>query len=152
MIQRIQSIWFFLAALCIALLLFVPIISKVINDSEYWINTIGLYQQTNGAANKIEAFLPMTIITVASAILLLVTIFMFKDRKRQKSVAFVSLILILVLSILTYINLEKITGGLEGVTYKLGAILPIIAIIFIYLGVRGINNDEKLIKSADRLR
>jgi hypothetical protein len=152
MIQRIQSIWFFLAALCIALLLFVPIISKVINESEYWVNTIGLYQQTNGAANKIEPFLPLTILTIASAAMLLLTIFTFKNRTQQKRVALASLILILVLSILTYINLEKIPGGFEGVTYKLGAILPIVAIIFIYLGVRGINNDEKLIKSADRLR
>lgn len=152
MIQRIQSVWFFLAALSIALLLMIPIVSKVINDSEYWINAIGLYQQTNGAPVKVESFLPLMILTIACAVLLLVTIFAFKDRKKQRLIAFVSLVFILVLSVFTYISLEKIPGGLDGVSFKLGAFLPLISIIFIGLGVRGINNDERLIKSADRLR
>jgi hypothetical protein len=152
MIQRIQSIWFFLAAVSIALLLMIPIVSKVVNDSEYWVNTLGLFQQTNGKAVEINAFLPLTIITVAVVVMLLVTIFLFRDRKKQKRTAFISLVFILVLSILTYTSVEKIPGGLEGVSYKLGAFLPLISIIFIGLGVRGINNDERLIKSADRLR
>jgi hypothetical protein len=134
MIQRIQTIWFFLAALSISLLLMTPIVSKVVNDSEYWINAIGLYQQTNGKA-VIDLFIPLAILTILSAVLLLI-----------------SLVFILILSVLTYIYVAKMPGGLEGVSYKLGAFLPLISIIFIGLGVRGVNNDEKLIKSADRLR
>lgn len=152
MIQRIQSVWFFLAALSIALLLMIPIVSKVLNESEYWVNTLGLFQQTTGTTVEIKAFLPLTIITIAVVVMLLVTIFLFRDRKKQKRSAFISLVFILVLSILTYTSVEKIPGGLEGVSYKLGAFLPLISIIFIGLGVRGINNDERLIKSADRLR
>jgi len=152
MIQRIQSIWFFLAAISIALLLMIPIVSKVVNDSEYWVNTMGLFQQTNGAIATVDTYIPLTILTIASAVMLLVTIFSFKNRTQQKRAAFASLILILVLSILTYNYLGQLPGGLEGVSYKLGAFLPLISIIFIGLGVRGINNDEKLIKSADRLR
>jgi hypothetical protein len=151
MIQRIQTIWFFLAAVAIALLLMTPIVSKVINDSEYWITSIGLYQQTN-AKTAIDVFIPVAVLTILASVLLLFTIFSYSDRKRQKMFAFSSLVIILVLSVLTYIYLADIPGGLEGVTYKLGAFLPLISIIFIGLGVRGINNDEKLIKSADRLR
>ena len=36
--------------------------------------------------------------------------------------------------------------------YGIGLILPSLAILFIILAIRGIRNDEKLIKSADRLR
>lgn len=151
MIQRIQTIWFFLAAVAIALLLMTPIVSKVINDSEYWITSIGLYQQTN-SKTVIDVFIPVAILTILAAVLLLFTIFSYANRKRQKTFAFISLVIIVVLSVLTYIYLADIPGGLDGVTYKLGAFLPIISIIFIGLGVRGINNDEKLIKSADRLR
>lgn len=152
MIQRIQTIWFFLGAVAISLLLVIPFVSKVINESEYWVNTIGLYQQTNGQAVKVAPHLPLTILTVASAVMLLLTIFSYKNRTQQKRAAFGAIILIVVLSILTYSYLGRFPGGLEGVTYKLGAFLPLISIIFIGLGVRGINNDEKLIKSADRLR
>ncbi len=152
MIQRIQTIWFFLAAVAIALLLMIPFVSKVINESEYWVNALGIFQQTNGAAVKIEAYLPLTILTVAAVAMLILTIFSFKNRTQQKRAALASIILIVVLSILTYNYLGKFPGGLEGVQYKLGAFLPLISIIFIGLGVRGINNDERLIKSADRLR
>lgn len=151
MIQRIQTIWFFLAALSISLLLMTPIVSKVVNDSEYWINAIGLYQQTNGKT-VIDLFIPVAILTILSAVLLLFTIFSFRDRKKQKNFALISLVFILILSVLTYIYVAKMPGGLEGVSYELGAFLPLISIIFIGLGVRGVNNDEKLIKSADRLR
>ncbi len=152
MIQRIQTIWFFLAAVAIALLLMTPIVSKVINETTYSVNALGLFQQTNGPAVKTASYLPLTILTIASAVMLLLTIFAYKNRKQQKRAAFAAIILILVLSILTYNYLGQIPGGLEGVSYKLGAFLPIISIIFIGLGVRGVNNDERLIKSADRLR
>jgi cell division protein FtsW (lipid II flippase) len=151
MIQRIQTIWFFLAAVAIALLLMIPMVSKVVNDSEYWINAIGLYQKTN-AKTMLDLFIPVAILTILSAVLLLFTIFSYKDRKKQKNFALISLVFILVLSVLSYIYMAKMPGGLEGVQYKLGAFLPLISIIFIGLGVRGINNDERLIKSADRLR
>jgi hypothetical protein len=128
-----------------------PIVSKVVNDSEYWINAIGLYQQTNGKT-VIDLFIPVAILTILSAVLLLFTIFSFRDRKKQKNFALISLVFILILSVLTYIYVAKMPGGLEGVSYELGAFLPLISIIFIGLGVRGVNNDEKLIKSADRLR
>lgn len=151
MIQRIQSVWFFLAALCIALLFVTPIVSKIVNATEYSVNAIGLFQHTNDKT-VIDVYLPITILTIASAVMLLLTIFIYKNRTQQKRAALASLILILVLSILTYNYLAQIPGGLEGVSYKPGAFLPLISIIFIGLGVRGINNDERLIKSADRLR
>lgn len=151
MIQRIQTIWFFLAAVAIALLLMIPMVSKVVNDSEYWINAIGLYQKTN-AKTMLDLFIPVAILTILSAVLLLFTIFSYKDRKKQKNFALISLVFILVLSVLSYIYMAKMPDGLEGVQYKPGAFLPFISIIFIGLGVRGINNDERLIKSADRLR
>lgn len=36
--------------------------------------------------------------------------------------------------------------------YGLGVILPSLAVLFIILALRGIRHDEKMIKSADRLR
>ena len=36
--------------------------------------------------------------------------------------------------------------------YGLGVILPSLAVLFIILALRGIRKDERMIKSADRLR
>lgn len=41
-----------------------------------------------------------------------------------------------------------------GVTtsYEVGSVFPIVALVFLVLALRGIRKDEKLIRSADRLR
>lgn len=41
---------------------------------------------------------------------------------------------------------------LQTENYGLGVILPSLSVLFIILALRGIRNDEKMIKSADRLR
>ncbi len=47
---------------------------------------------------------------------------------------------------------KNIPGGLENADYNVGMFLPVIAILFCLMAIRGINNDEKLLRSADRLR
>jgi hypothetical protein len=37
-------------------------------------------------------------------------------------------------------------------SWKIGAIMPILMVILFFLAYQGIRNDEKLIKSVDRLR
>jgi uncharacterized membrane protein len=37
-------------------------------------------------------------------------------------------------------------------SYWIGSILPVLAIIFLIMAIRAIRNDEKLVKSMDRLR
>jgi predicted branched-subunit amino acid permease len=41
---------------------------------------------------------------------------------------------------------------LQAENYGIGIMLPSISILFIILAIRGIKKDERLIKSADRLR
>jgi hypothetical protein len=36
--------------------------------------------------------------------------------------------------------------------YAFGSVLPIFSLVFLILAIRGINKDEKLVKSLDRLR
>ncbi|MBY0244270.1 MAG: DUF4293 domain-containing protein, partial [Sphingobacteriaceae bacterium] len=47
---------------------------------------------------------------------------------------------------------KKIPGGIENAQLGVGMFLPMIAILFSVLALKGIKNDEKLIQSADRLR
>ena len=47
---------------------------------------------------------------------------------------------------------QNIPGGLKNATYGMGTFLPMIAILFLVFTIRGIDRDEKLIRSADRLR
>lgn len=148
MIQRIQSIWLLLAGLTILCLLFIPLVS----NTEYVIMVSGLYQKTGANNQKTEAFLPLLITTVAVAIISFINIFNFKNRTVQKRIILVNIVLIIGLAFWCSIYAKKLPGGLENGTYGVGIFLPVIAIIFCLLAKRGIDNDEKLIKSADRLR
>lgn len=81
-----------------------------------------------------------------------VNIFNFKKRTIQKRICIASAVLVIGLSFWCSQYAKKIPEGLETANYSAGMFLPVIAIFFIILAIRGINNDEKLLRSADRLR
>ncbi len=152
MIQRVQTIWLFLASLTLMMLLLLPIVTKINNDTEFWVLVSGLYQKVATGTAKIEAFLGLMISTIAVALLTFANIFTFNNRTLQKRICNVVIILTLGLSFWISQEAQKIPGGLENVNYNIGAFMPVLAIIFCFLAMRGIRNDEQLIKSADRLR
>ncbi|TKC05491.1 DUF4293 family protein [Pedobacter polaris] len=152
MIQRVQTIWLLLAAVTISCLLFIPMVTTTAGNIEYQVLATGLYQKIGDVSKQIEAFLPLLIGTIAVAIMSLVNIFNFKNRTNQKRVIMANVVLIIGLSFWCSQYAKKIPGGLETANYNVGMFLPVIAIFFCILAIRGINNDEKLIRSADRLR
>lgn len=152
MIQRIQSIWLLLACVTISCLIFVPIVNTSIGSVQYLLTAQGIYEKVGEQSKQIEASLPVLISTIAIALLALFNIFNFRKRALQKRIALVTIVLIIGLSFWCSQYAKKIPGGLENANYNVGLFLPVIAIFFILLAIRGINNDEKLIKSADRLR
>ena len=152
MIQRIQSIWLLLATLTICCLLFVPMVTTTVGSTEYQVLATGLYQKTGEVTTKVEAFLPLLISTIAVALMCFANIFNFKKRAIQKRIIIANVVLIIGLSFWCSQYAKRIPGGLETANYGIGMFLPVIAILFCMLAVRGINNDEKLLRSADRLR
>ncbi|MES2830232.1 MAG: DUF4293 domain-containing protein [Bacteroidota bacterium] len=152
MIQRIQSVWLLCASIALLLLLVVPIIGNVQETSAFWIRATGLYQQTNGATSKIDSYTPLTISVIAVSVMALAIIFNFKRRTLQKRMILFLIALISSVSFWMFNYAQKIPGGLESASYKAGVSLPLIAIAFCILAVRGIAKDERLLRSAERLR
>ena len=152
MIQRIQSIWLFLAGLSISCLLFIPMVTSTIGGLEYYVIASGLYQKVGATTIKVDDSMPLLISTIAIALMCFANIFSFKNRATQKKIALTTAVLIIGLSFWCSQYAKKIPGGLEDANYNVGMFLPVIAIAFCALTIRGINNDEKLLKSADRLR
>jgi hypothetical protein len=152
MIQRVQSIWLLLTSLTLFLLLLVPVITKQWNGNEYSLLVTGLYQRTNGVSTRLNSFLPLFTSTIIIALIAFINIFIFKNRAIQKRIAIVVIILIAGLSFWVSQVALKIPGGTAGASFGIGAFLPILAIIWCFLAIRGIKKDESLIRSADRLR
>ncbi|MDQ8005639.1 MAG: DUF4293 domain-containing protein [Pedobacter sp.] len=148
MIQRIQSIWLLCAAFTILCLLFIPTLGAVASGGYYTLYASGL--KIDGIANQATNY-PLLISTVLAGLISLVNIFNFRNRKLQIRIASFNIVLILALSFW----MSQLVNGLPALTtldIEPGLFLPIVAIIFTLLAIRGIKNDEKLIRSADRLR
>jgi uncharacterized membrane protein len=157
MIQRIQTIWLLLATVVILGLFMFPYLN--------YIDLVGLgkklfvtgeYSAVNNESVKQSNFILQTIATIVVALVPLATIFQFKNRKLQIKLIFVSIALIALLGIWMYITsnntLELISQSFGANNIGVGFFLLPISIIFLAMALGGIRNDEKLIKSADRLR
>ena len=150
MIQRIQSIWLLLAALTITSLLFVPISSAVIDNIQYTLTGTGITEKT---PETINTFInqPLVASVILAGLISLVNIFNFRNRKLQIRIASLNILLTLGLSFWLSQLMETATE-LKNIEIQPGLFFPMLTIIFTLLAIRGIKQDEKLIKSADRLR
>jgi hypothetical protein len=148
MIQRIQSVWLLLAAFSILCLLFIPTVGADAAKGYYILYGSGL--KLEGVSNQ-PTNIPLLISTILAGLISLINIFNFRNRKLQMRIASLNIVLILALSFW----LSQIVKRLDGLTtldIEPGIFLPMVAIIFTFLAIRGIKKDEKLIRSADRLR
>lgn len=141
MIQRIQSIWFLLAGVAGMLTYKLPIWSGTLQDNSLK-HFLGTENLLYFAAN------------IATVLMAFVAIFMFKNRKLQKNLGWFGLLLSVVLiGLEVYVVSDyESTLNLKQASWKFGALMPIIMIIFFVLAIQGVRKDEKLIKSLERLR
>ena len=140
MIQRIQSIWLLLAAVCAFLSFKFSFYSGNMVEEDMSTKFVELNASTD------------MIITVLTALLgagALITIFLFKNRKRQLTITII-LLLVSIGILLLYITQQtkKFTEGNYGLTSVIYFAIPIL----LTLAIVGIRKDDKLIKSLDRLR
>jgi peptidoglycan biosynthesis protein MviN/MurJ (putative lipid II flippase) len=140
MIQRIQSVWLLLAALCGFAFTQVPY---------FFVNL------ANNITRKVLATenLLLFALSIALACLAAACIFIFRNRKLQFKLTVTGVLLsigLIALSVMTYGNYPATDVLAKG--WYWGGLLPIAMTIFFMLAARGIYKDEKLIKSLDRLR
>ncbi len=145
MIQRKQSLWLLLAALCGAGVFLFPLYKGEIKSGEV----------LQGKALMVPEHFPFVLIAVVMSLLPLVTIFMFRDRKRQvrmTAIGIVANLSFISLMLITITRWQSAAPPLLGGSYGVGSVLPVMAIILLVMAIVGIRSDEKLVRSVDRLR
>lgn len=155
MLQRIQSVFLLIAAVASVLFFVFPIAGFYGDTETVILSATGLSLQPNTSLSfsSIYAY-PLIVAGVLSVIFSLVTIFMFKNRRLQMRL--VSFNVVINLAILFglffyYVKqLQEVTGSVAE--YKLAIFMPLISILFLVLANRYIKKDDKLVRSADRLR
>ncbi|MFN3020393.1 DUF4293 family protein [Soonwooa sp.] len=129
MIQRIQSVTMFFAVLS-AVFLFLTSQDVVI----------------------LESVPVMFIACIVLVLLGLLSIFSFKNRKRQILLNNISMVInALLIGLLGY-WLLSLSGGISFPEKGIEPVFPLLAIVFLLMSNLYIRRDERLVKSVDRLR
>ena len=138
MIQRKQTLWLLFATIAAFLTLKFPFYTGNI-----LVGTILSPFRLDARFN-----IPILMTTNTVAVISLITIFLFKDRKKQIILTIMALLLSLTSIGLYYWQSQKFVDG----TFSITALLTLVIPVLLVMAIIGIYKDEKLIKSVDRLR
>ena len=155
MLQRIQSIYLFLASLVLFALFLFPLVHNVYVDGKpLTIMVTGVFQDANGQQAHTQYFVALTAATVIVGLIPLIIIFLYKNRKQQIALCYSAILVIIGYSFWTAQEVKKVMGSVQIDTHNwgIGLLLGSISILLIVLALKAIQRDEKLVKSADRLR
>ena len=159
MIQRIQSVYLLLSAVMYVLLFVLPVYTLVSDTpqltTEMYVHQIVTYDDTDQAiTQKTTEWVPL-LITAALILLSLVTLFLYKNRILQiKLVRFMMLLgsALVVVMIFTKDKADQLIPTPDDVIYTYAIGFLIAPLLLYFLANRAIFKDERLVRSADRLR
>lgn len=146
MIQRVQTIWLFLAAFISAALFIFPL---------YQYTLAGSVTPSVLSARSGNAFV-LLLLAADMTLVPLVTIFFFKNRKRQKTLIWLAILSSFAFIGVMIMYIQDLKNAVPPATndnFTLpGPIIPVVVIVFLFLAYKGVRKDDALIKSVDRLR
>lgn len=152
MIQRIQSVYLFLVVILMTVSMLTPLLVLSGADNQLYLLT------AKGIENGLDGNTYITwgvfLIGILIALIALVEIFSYANRKRQILLSKINIFLI----VLFYVTIAAYTycfmSDVDALIYflKYGLVFPVIALVFNILAMLRIIADEKLIRSTYRIR
>ena len=131
MIQRIQSIYLFLAIIAMYLMSF-----KVFVYSK------------NKSLFMAQDDLNMFILTIVGTLLSSISLFMFKNRKFQLKLIRLTILIQMIIGVRLFILFNKF----EVILNNQFILLMVFTLLALVLAYRGVKKDEDLVRSVDRIR
>ncbi len=158
MIQRVQSIYLVLATLAGVMTFFLPYAHFYANDAK--VAEFAMFGVFNVQSAVIEMTgpysFPVWVLGALSVLIPLITIFLYKSRPLQMRIARLAYLVNLSYIVYLFFAIDAINDtlfdGALDVLHHSGFYMPVIAIVFCFLAVRGIKADEAIVKSLDRIR
>lgn len=155
MIQRIQTVYFLIAALLVATTLFGTDLFSFDQGQFVHSTAYKLFRGTEMDGKKMDFWM----LSLVQIIFALMIIFSFKMRHRQIFLGWILLVLNLLSSawIVLGANVHAVECTIckePATNLSLGIVfyLHAAAFIFVFLGIRGVRKDKKTIDSLNRLR
>lgn len=164
MLQRIQSVYLALVVSIAIYLFFTPLAVVLFNDPSVpgsalketarILKIASVELEVSGEKKHESTPYGLVAFNMIVGILAAVSVFLFKNRSRQMLLCRINLVMICLFTGLifwTSDRMQKDHGG-GDLTYLFGSYLPAVQLILTYLAERAIKKDDKLVKSAERLR
>ena len=137
MIQRIQTIYLFLAFVVTSILLFFIPLWTTSDNKDYFFMQSQVFTVLLGLSTT------LTVLSIVS----------YKKRQNQFVIGRLNIILNLILLGLFVYRSLNLSGETPAVSEKgIGMFLPVVVIVLLVLANKAIKKDEDLVKSVDRLR
>lgn len=155
MIQRKQTLFLLIAAALMVTAFFMPLARFFGEGHEITLTSMEVLDTTHpDMAQPLFKTVCLAILIGLSALLPLLTIFLYKKRFLQLRLCFTEIVLLLGAQGFIVYHVYHLYKSMETVTWKFGisSIFPLLAIFFVALAMRGIVKDQQLIKSLDRIR
>lgn len=150
MLQRIQSIFLLLVCALMAVTAFSPLFTLA--DAS---GTLFTFCSSGIIGNNTQLH-TWGVLSIAglSALLALINIFLYKNRKRQIAIGRVTSLLIIFFYVTAFVYFNSYANkyGFSFSAVQYGIVFPFIALIFNTLAILRIKKDEKLVRSLDRIR
>lgn len=152
MIQRIQTLYLLVATAFMAVAMFSPIAVFNVGTEEFSLSAFSL-----SGAGESRSTMWLGILLAAATVLPLVTIFLFK--RRQLQIRLCAAELVLLIGSLVFIGIyywlsNRMFDDIDTTHERLaiGALMPLLSVIAVWLAMRAIFRDEMLVRSLDRIR
>jgi hypothetical protein len=158
MIQRIQSVFLFLAFIATVAIFFYPIAGIY---SDLFTYKFYVYELKNMVPGEPSLFtfmttFPLLLLNIIIGAMSVTCIFLYKNRIRQAKIVRLAILLEIVFIALVFFVyagiIEKNLHSTPDYLEEAGIYFPLISLIFLILAYRFILKDERLVRSADRLR
>ena len=142
----------FFALIIMGLMFFFPVLRFIDpNSNTYKLTYLGIVNIDKG--DYIIKAIPLTILLVVIELLLLITIFSYKNRILQMRLSIFSILLMLGSLGLIYFYSLHGQGKIGGeIFYLYPVIFPVVSAIITFLAFKGVKKDEELVRSYDRIR
>ncbi len=147
MIQRLQTLFLLLAGLSLFSLFLLPFVDTTQATASMNFLKDGVF--------NIQDHIIFIVMVVLGGGLALLSILLFKNRPLQMRLSYLVLTLCILIPILALALFRQEWNSIPNDTLlevEYGVLAPLFGFIFSILAIRFIKKDEKLVRSADRLR
>lgn len=152
MIQRIQSVYLLIAAILMAVVVCTPLAVLLgVSDSFYLFKSVGIFAD---GSRFVYPSWAIAACAGVSALISFVAIFLFKKRKVQIKMCYISIILIILFyaAFAFYLSAGQTALDAKFTKVEYGLALPAISLVLTVLALSKIKADERLIQSLNRIR